>query len=141
MKSVRFAVSCLFAFVLFLALSSMPLAADRPEMPDGKLEIKGAEKTVLFGHAKHNKKGIACETCHHKVNGQSVFKQCSTSGCHDNLAARDGKDSLHRIMHGKNLQRDTCISCHAKVVAQKEEHKREKKQKKLLGCQASKCHQ
>lgn len=139
MKTFCVVFSCLVASVLLFTLFSLSLAADTPNMPDGKVEIKGSEKSVYFGHAKHNKKGISCETCHHNAGNQG-FKKCSSSGCHDNLATRQGKDSLHRVMHGKDLMRDSCISCHAKVVAQKEEHKREKKQRKLLGCQQSKCH-
>ena len=140
MKSWRFVFSCAVASALMFALCSMPFAADRPAMPDGRLDIQGSEKAVSFGHAKHDKKGIACGTCHHNVKEQTVTKKCSSSGCHDNLSAREGKQSLHRIMHGKDLRHDTCISCHTRVVAQKEEHKRARKQQKLLGCQESKCH-
>lgn len=137
MKSV---FPVLLVSMLFFAFSSMPLAANRPEMPANRLEIKGAKKSVSFGHAKHDKKGIACESCHHKVKGQEIVKKCSSSGCHDDLAARNGKHSLYRIMHGKEMKHDSCISCHAEIVAQKPEHKREKAQKKLLGCQQSRCH-
>ena len=134
----RFVVSgkaaCLLMAGLFLVGGpGTGQAADN--MPAGKITISGSAKSVQFKHEKHIRKGSACIDCHHEVNGEARNMKCSTAGCHDNLESKSEKLSLYKVMHGKTAKHQTCISCHAKVVERKPDHKQ-----KLLGCSDSKCH-
>lgn len=125
------------ALVLGLLLAAPAAPAAAPEMPAGKLEIRGSKKSVLFGHEKHARKGVACDSCHHRVKDQEIRKSCSSAGCHDDREGRDGGRSLHRVMHGKDLKRGTCFTCHAEVAERKSDPR---KKARMIGCSDSKCH-
>lgn len=123
-----------FLAAIFLA---GPVWADdvQPQVPEQPLEIKGSKKTVMFPHKPHDK--IECVTCHHKVDGKANFQKCSDAGCHDNLTEKKGQSSLYFVMHSKSdeLKHSSCLQCHAKIVAEKPELKKE-----MTGCKGSKCH-
>lgn len=109
---------------------------EQPAVPTEPLPIKGSKKTVMFPHDKGHEK-IECVVCHHKVDDKQTFAKCSDAGCHDNLVAKKGVESLYYVMHSKSaeLKHQTCMSCHTKVVAEKPDLK-----KALTGCHESKCH-
>lgn len=118
--------------IMVLAFAMSALAA--PTAPDKPLEFKGAKKVVMFPHAAHAK--VECVTCHHPVNGKETFAKCGSSGCHDDLAAKQGDKSLYYVIHTKKeLKHTNCLGCHSKVVAEKPELKKD-----LTGCAKSKCH-
>ncbi|MDR2574140.1 MAG: cytochrome c3 family protein [Desulfovibrio sp.] len=119
---------------LFILALAFPALAAPPPVPTDPLPVKGSKKEVMFPHVPHQK--VECVVCHHKVEGKENFQKCATAGCHDNLTEKKGEKSLYAVMHTKEgLKYQTCIQCHAKVVAEKEELKKE-----LLGCAKSKCH-
>lgn len=109
--------------------------AAQPAVPEKPVEMKGSKKAVLFPHAAHS--GVDCVVCHHMVDGRENFQKCSTSGCHDDLAAKKGQNSLYFVTHSRSpeLKQQTCLSCHSKFVAEHEDMK-----KPMTGCKGSKCH-
>lgn len=122
-------LTCLLVFALAMTVAAAPVAPDKP------LELKGSKKTVMFPHAPHAK--VECVTCHHKVDGKESYAKCSTSGCHDDLAAKKGEKSLYYVVHSKkaDLKHTSCLMCHSKVVAEKPDMKQA-----MTGCAKSKCH-
>ena len=90
----------------------------------------------MFPHDKGHEK-IECVVCHHEVKGEPTFAKCSSSGCHDDLTAKKGENSLYFVMHSKSgdLKHQTCMSCHVQTVEDKPDLKKE-----LTGCSGSKCH-
>lgn len=119
-----------------LAAGSIPALAEA-EMPREILDIAGSKKTVKFDHARHERKGVECGDCHHQVKDQDVRKACSSEGCHDDRETTEGPRSLHRVMHGRNLEKATCLSCHAEAATKMVDAR---KKKQMLGCESSKCH-
>lgn len=111
-------------------------AEDIPQAPKEPVAIQGSKKTVMFPHDKGHEK-IDCVVCHHKVDGKETFAKCGAAGCHDDLKARKGQESLYFVMHSKSeeLKHQTCMSCHLKEVAERPDLK-----KTLTGCSGSKCH-
>lgn len=126
----------LLCSVLTSFLACPCLAAEEPSAPSEPVAIKGSRKTVMFPHDKGHEK-IECVVCHHKVKGEPTFARCASSGCHDDLTAKKGENSLYFVMHSKSeeLKHQTCLSCHSKVVEEKPDLKKE-----LTGCSGSKCH-
>lgn len=123
------------AVSIFILAVAMPVLAARPDLPADGLQIKGSKKTVVFNHSTH--KDVDCATgCHHKVKGEENFQKCSTSGCHDDLEAKEGEKSLRKVIHAKkDTKTPTCLSCHTKIAEEQPD-----KKKDLTGCKNSKCH-
>lgn len=134
MRFSRFLTLALIMLGL-LPFSYVQARADQPAIPEQPVEVKGSKKTVMFPHKIHEK--IECVVCHHKVDGKESFDKCSTAGCHDDLESRKGMKSLYFVMHNKSaeLKHQTCMSCHAKIVEEKPDLK-----KQLTGCTKSGCH-
>lgn len=111
-------------------------SGDTPEMPREPIALTGSKKTVMFSHVQGHE-DIKCVVCHHNVNDKPSFAKCSASGCHDDLTARKGERSLYFVVHNKGagLKHQSCMKCHAEVVAEKPDLK-----KALTGCTQSRCH-
>ncbi|MDO5483615.1 MAG: cytochrome c3 family protein [Desulfovibrionaceae bacterium] len=125
----RLFLSCILALAL-----AVPALASQPAVPDQPLEFKGAKKTVIFNHSTHQ--SVECVACHHNVDGKANYQKCATSGCHDDLTAKKGLNSLYAVVHARSgLKYDTCLSCHLKLAADQPDKKKE-----LAGCSKSKCH-
>lgn len=127
-----------FSGLLLAAFCFLPFAAmaEQPEAPKEPVAITGSKKTVMFPHDKGHEK-YECVVCHHKVDGKETFAKCADAGCHDDLTGKKGEKSLYFVMHNKgaDLKHQSCMSCHAKIVAEKPDLK-----KALTGCSQSKCH-
>ena len=124
----------LFACALSLCLLGLaaPLAA-APAAPADGLKMEMTKKPVTFNHSPHKK--LECGTCHHKVDGKESFAKCGSDGCHASMEKSDPK-GYYRIIHAKkDAKFQTCLSCHAEVVAGSPDLKKE-----LTGCKGSKCH-
>lgn len=132
------AIVGLFAGAALAAEETAPNAptAGTPDMPQDPIAIKGSKKTVMFSHVQGHK-DIECVVCHHYVNDKPSFAKCSDAGCHDDLTAKKGEKSLYFVMHNKSaeLKHQSCMKCHAEIVAQKPDLK-----KALTGCTQSNCH-
>ncbi len=114
----------LLATIVFLSMSSQLVAEDQMCVPMGDITLEpltdAAKRTqVSFPHAVHF--GNACQVCHHKWDGRSKIKSCSTSECHDLAQApktkdnKPVKDRLVSIRYYKNAFHDMCISCHKEI--------------------------
>lgn len=125
----KFALLICAAFLF----ATSPCAA-APAVPDKPLELRGTKKAVLFPHVAHGK--IACVDCHHLVDGKESYAKCGSAGCHDDLVEKKGARSLYRVMHArKDTAHTTCLACHAKIVAEQPDRKKD-----LTGCAKSRCH-
>lgn len=147
--SIMIFVGLLSFFIINLSLSGIDAAIaaqdsdtsankgaeGQPSVPQEPIAIKGSKKTVMFPHSPHSK--IECVTCHHKVNDKPNFEKCSTAGCHDDLTAKKGENSLYFVIHNKSddLKHQTCLRCHTSFVEDKPDLK-----KVMTGCTGSKCH-
>ena len=121
-------------FLLFLMLfvtlgSSMLIAEEDPEgemcVPMGTIELKppasveAKRSPVDFPHSEHFVH-YDCKTCHHKWEGASVIKGCTTSGCHDLDASpkqSPGKkiDGNYAARYYKKAFHGQCIDCHKQI--------------------------
>lgn len=129
MRTSCFAL-CLLA-LLSLCVAGAAHAA--PAMPDGPLEFKGSQKTVIFNHNTHA--SYDCKTCHHDVDGKESFAKCATAGCHDDLTGKKSP-ALYAVVHSrKDLAYQTCMSCHVQIANEQPD-----KKKNLTGCKGSYCH-
>lgn len=126
----------LLALGILMVCPVLSAAAGRPEVPDAPLPFAGAKKTVMFDHLKGHK-DIECVVCHHKVEGKETYAKCASSGCHDNLIAKKGVESLYYVVHSKSadLKHATCMTCHVRTVEEKPDLK-----KSMTGCTQSWCH-
>lgn len=119
--------------VVLVLTASFAVAA--PAVPDKALPIKGSKKTVMFPHSAHA--ASACVDCHHAVHGEESYAPCASSGCHDDIQAKQGERSLYRVVHFKkaDMKHATCLSCHSKQAAEQPERKTA-----LTACAKSSCH-
>jgi hypothetical protein len=62
----------------------IPLSDITFEAPEGSEPTKSS---VNFPHAVHF--SFSCQSCHHTWDGSSPVKNCTTSGCHDQLEASE----------------------------------------------------
>ena len=130
MRTSCFAL-CLLA-LLSLCVAGVAWAA-RPAVPEGPLDFKGSQKTVIFNHNTHE--AYDCNICHHEVNGAESYAKCASAGCHDDLAGKKSP-ALYAVVHSKkDLAFQTCMSCHVKIAAEQPD-----KKKSLTGCKDSFCH-
>jgi len=120
---------CLFFLIFFVVLgSSFLVAEEEPEgemcVPMGAIELKSPETVeakrspVSFPHTKHF--GYSCYECHHKWEGESAIKNCTTSGCHDLDASpkqSPGKkvDGNYAARYYKKAFHAKCIGCHKEI--------------------------
>jgi hypothetical protein len=121
--------------VLSLALAVFGIASQADIPPDDHL-MQRTENPVVFPHTPHGR--IDCAVCHHTVldDGSIDLRSCAVSGCHDNFDRRDRTSkSYYNILHGRNLEHPTCISCHIEVAGDDRERRRE-----LTACRNSVCH-
>ena len=129
---MRFFIICSIA-VLSLAFAVFGLAAQPPVPADG-LVMEHTEKPVVFNHSAHSKG--ECVICHHEVEGVESYDSCASAGCHDVFDRKDKTvHSYYNILHGKDLNHPTCISCHQKVAGTDRDKRRQ-----LTGCANSACH-
>lgn len=129
---MRYLIICSIA-VLSLALAAIGIAA-QPEVPADGIKMERTSMPVVFNHSTHTT--AECAACHHPVNGVEDYRSCSTAGCHDNFDRKDKSvNSYYQVMHGKDLQFSTCVSCHQEVAGTDKE-----KRRLLTGCKNSACH-
>lgn len=91
---------------------------------------------VQFSHVAMRE--VECKTCHHPVDGEEIYRKCSSKDCHDILGsnARREPRSYYRIMHEPNTtQYNSCMKCHLEVQANRPEL-----QQTLTACAGSLCH-
>ena len=107
----------LFMTLVVAALAvalAMPLYAASKKAPADGLAFKApagmkmTKSLVKFPHSKHA--AVKCADCHHKKVGANEFAGCDSKGCHDNLTAKQGKDSYYAAFHGNNAK--SCVGCH-----------------------------
>lgn len=129
--------------------------AEQPPVLSRPIKMAKTDRPVVFPHAPHTARSCtACHTdmprhfpplvmdaeqdcvvCHHLVEGQKVFKKCSSAGCHDVLDRKDKSvHSYYRIFHDRSLE-NSCLSCHARVIKTRPE-----KRQALTSCVGSSCH-
>lgn len=72
------------------------------DLKAGVVKTNNYVSPVQMSHWEHEKKGVRCETCHHKKGNDGRIKQCAA--CHKGKA---GDETMHNL----------CINCH---VAKKE---------------------
>jgi hypothetical protein len=120
----------LLATAVFLMMSSQLVAQEQMCVPMGDITLAPLSQTakraeVSFPHAVHF--SYACQKCHHKWDGRSKIKSCSTSECHDLVQApktkdnKPVKDRLVNIRYYKNAYHDMCISCHKEIKIKNKE--------------------
>jgi hypothetical protein len=105
-------------------INSQLAAQEQMCVPMGNITLAPLSDTakrseVSFPHAVHF--SYACQECHHKWDGRSKIKSCSTSECHDLAKApkpADHKSEKGRLMsmrYYKKAYHDMCISCHKRI--------------------------
>ncbi len=106
----------LMATALVVAFA-MPSLAAGPEAPKD-LEIKAlpamkaTQAPVKFSHAKHGTVAkIECKECHHKLDKSPKDYKCSSAGCHDDGAVKQGEKSFYIAYH-KPADAKSCLGCH-----------------------------
>lgn len=115
----------LFMSLVVAALAfalAMPLYAAAPKAPAADITFKAPEgmkltkSLVKFPHSKHA--AAKCADCHHKKDAKgNEYGKCDSKGCHDNLTAKQGKDSFYAAFHGNNAK--SCVGCHKAKKAEK----------------------
>ena len=114
MKRSLFMTLIVAALAMALAL---PLYAAAPakKAPDADIAFKAPEgmkttKTLVkFPHKKHA--DLKCPDCHHKKDAKgNEYAKCDSKGCHDNVTAKQGKDSYYNAFHGNTPK--SCVGCH-----------------------------
>ena len=91
----------------------IPLGTITLEPPSS---VETRRSPVEFPHSVHF--SMACQTCHHKWNGESPVVSCQTSGCHD-LAELppQGSPATETARYYKNAFHKQCIGCHKEISA------------------------
>ena len=79
--------------------------------------------SVDFPHSKHF--SYNCTNCHHKWDGSEKVKNCTTSGCHDQVAVpkkplKNGVYTKDAIKYYKYAYHNQCRDCHRNLKNQKE---------------------
>ncbi len=111
--------------------------AEQPDVPADGIEMKNTKNPVVFNHTTH--KEIACGSCHHKVEGKENYGKCASAGCHDSFDRKDKSvKGYYRVMHAKDMQYASCVSCHIETIKDKQDDAELKKA--LTACKGSKCH-
>lgn len=95
--------------------------------------LSGAEQqraSVEFPHGTHF--NYACQRCHHTWNGREEIKNCTTSGCHDQLATPKQSDSdmspeALALTYYKKAYHQLCIGCHKQIKQQNKQIELSKK--------------
>ena len=96
-------------------------------IPMNTIELKplsGAEQhrsSVEFPHSAHF--GYRCQRCHHTWKGTEEIQNCTTSGCHDQLATpvnAQGQIPAGQaaVKYYKKAYHQLCIDCHKKIKQQ-----------------------
>ena len=119
----------LFLMLLIVLGSSMLIAEEETKgemcVPMGIIELKPPESVeakrspVDFPHSEHFVH-YDCKTCHHKWEGDSEIKSCTTSGCHDldvSPKQSPGKkiDVNYAVRYYKKAYHAQCIGCHKQI--------------------------
>ncbi|RJP78450.1 MAG: hypothetical protein C4522_12730 [Desulfobacteraceae bacterium] len=78
---------------------------------------------VDFPHSRHF--SYSCTKCHHKWDGESKLKNCTTSGCHDQVNVpekplKDGKYTAEAIKYYKYAYHNQCRDCHRDLKNKKD---------------------
>ena len=107
MSLVVAALACALALPLYAAPAKKAPDADITfKAPEG---MKMTKSLVKFPHEKHAE--VKCADCHHKKDAKgNEYAKCDAKGCHDNLTAKQGKDSYYNAFHGNNVK--SCVGCH-----------------------------
>ena len=118
----------LFWVVMATLLSGSWVAAqktmDAIQLPVGTLTVSAprgvvpSRSPVDFPHSLHF--AYACKTCHHTWDGFTPVKNCTTSGCHDQVALpkdRNGKEvsASPEIRYFREAYHQNCITCHKRL--------------------------
>jgi hypothetical protein len=127
MPKKRILFLLLILFVVFG--SSMLIAEEDPKgemcVPMGIVELNPPESVeakrsaVAFPHSDHFVY-YDCKICHHKWEGASEIKSCTTSGCHDldkSPKQTPGKkvDANYAAKYYKKAFHGQCINCHKEI--------------------------
>ena len=121
---------CLLFLILFIVLGSSLLVAEEDPagemcVPMGTIELNPPESVeakrspVNFPHSQHFAH-YSCTDCHHKWEGSSPIKNCTTSGCHDLAESpkpTPGKkmDENYNVRYYKKAFHGQCINCHKEI--------------------------
>jgi hypothetical protein len=112
MSLVVAALACVLAVPLYAAPKA-PADGYTFKAPAG---MKMTKSLVKMPHSKHA--AAKCADCHHKKDAKgNEFAKCDTKGCHDNVTAKQGKDSYYAAFHGNNAK--SCVGCHKAKKAEK----------------------
>ncbi len=113
MSLVVAALACALALPLYAAPAKKAPDADITfKAPEG---MKMTKSLVKFPHKKHAE--VKCADCHHKKVGANEYAKCDSKGCHDNVTAKQGKDSYYAAFHGNTAK--SCVGCHKAKKAEK----------------------
>jgi len=137
MRRIGTGILCLLTIILFS--SPFVVAQDDVETKyqgsDGAISIPmgnfviGPPKSVNqlrpsvdFPHSQHF--SYKCTDCHHKWDGSSNVKTCTTSGCHDQVTApkkplKNGVYTKEAIKYYKYAYHNQCRDCHRAVQINK----------------------
>ena len=93
----------------------VPLGIITLKPPEG---VESKKSPVDFPHARHFE--TDCKTCHHKWQGAEKIKNCTTSGCHDQIKAPERSSSYLSysdvsIKYYKYAYHKSCIGCHKEI--------------------------
>ncbi|MDP2847836.1 MAG: cytochrome c3 family protein [Humidesulfovibrio sp.] len=107
MSLVVAALACAMALPLYAAPAKKAPDADLTfKAPEG---MKMTKSLVKFPHKKHTE--VKCAACHHKKDAKgNEYGKCDSKGCHDNLTAKQGKDSYYAAFHSNDVK--SCVGCH-----------------------------
>ncbi len=126
-------LAALVMIALAAYYAARPSAGDTP--PDVSL-MNLTRLPVQFSHVAMRE--VACDTCHHPVEGEGNYLKCSSRGCHDipGSNARRETRSYYRIAHEPQTgPYYSCLKCHLEVAARKPELAQG-----LTACAGSRCH-
>ncbi|MBW1841730.1 MAG: cytochrome c3 family protein [Deltaproteobacteria bacterium] len=85
-------------------------------MPPASVEAK--RSPVNFPHSRHFNND--CKSCHHKWEGNAKIQNCTTAGCHDQVAAPKTKEKYLKysdisIKYYKYAFHSQCVGCHKEI--------------------------
>ncbi len=95
---------------------SIPLGTMTLAPPEGR---EAERSSVEFPHGIHFDQ--ACQTCHHKWDGNSPVQNCTTSGCHDQLEAAEKTRNINDPKNTRYFMaayHKACIGCHRSLGKQ-----------------------
>ncbi len=96
---------------------TIPLRNITIEAPEGAYTRKSS---VDFPHAAHFY--FSCQSCHHDWDGSSQIKNCTTSGCHDQLEPDEKTRNINAPENNRYFMaayHKGCIKCHRTLLKER----------------------